>query len=239
MTKNFKYGKVASYTYNFLTNNLGHRKYYDEFFSQSNINLKDNCQVLDVGCGSCLLTIGLLKEYRKKRGVNIKVHGLDISKDILKLAYKNIIKAGFKDSVKLYFGNAQNLSKLKDFISRGNIPIQDNTYDLVMCSGVLEYIEDMQKVAYELQRVLKPNGTIIISSIRKSLIGKISSKLWKFKILPFHDINSNLDTIQLEQFYVDSNLFYMKSLRDIYTGVKTLKAHDNNKKLYKDINKLY
>ena len=229
MNKDFKYGKVASYTYDFLTNNLGHRGYYNEFFSQSNLPLKDNDLVLDIGCGACLLTIGLLKEYKMKRGINIKVHGFDISKDILKLASKNIIKEGFKDDVKLYLGNAQNIPKLKDFTSGEKKSIKNNTYDLVMCSAVLEYINDIQKATDEFQRVLKPNGTLIISSIRKSPIGKISSKLWRFKILSFNDINNSLETIELEPFYVDSQLFYIKSLRNIYIGVKERKNTYQNK----------
>ncbi|WPQ65956.1 class I SAM-dependent methyltransferase [Chitinophaga sancti] len=44
-----------------------------------------------------------------------------------------------------------------------NMPeIPDNTYDVILCSHVLEYIHDDERAMRELRRVLKPNGTALI-----------------------------------------------------------------------------
>ncbi len=220
MKDEFKYGKAVSYTYNFLTNNFGHKTYYDEFFSQIDLPLKDNDLVLDVGCGSGLLAFSLLREYKIKRGINIIVHGFDISRDILQIAYRKSLKIDFQDNIKLFLGNAQDISKLEDFTTAKKIKIKDNSYSVVMCSGVLEYIIDIKKATSELQRVLNPNGTLIISSVKNSLLGKISSRLWKFRIVSSREISDNLDNIELKKFTVDSSTIYMKFLKNIYMGTK-------------------
>lgn len=39
---------------------------------------------------------------------------------------------------------------------------EDNTFDVVICHNVLEYIDDKEKIINELNRVLKPGGTLSI-----------------------------------------------------------------------------
>lgn len=48
-------------------------------------------------------------------------------------------------------GDASELSKF-----------EDNIFDVVICHNVLEYIEDKEKIINELNRVLKPGGTLSI-----------------------------------------------------------------------------
>jgi len=45
-----------------------------------------------------------------------------------------------------------------------NIPVEDNRYDLILCSQVLEHLPDPKKVLSELNRVLKPNGKLWLSA---------------------------------------------------------------------------
>ena len=41
----------------------------------------------------------------------------------------------------------------------------DNTFDVIICHNVLEYIDDKKQVLNELRRVLKPNGILSIVNI--------------------------------------------------------------------------
>lgn len=43
-----------------------------------------------------------------------------------------------------------------------DIPLEDALFDLILCSHVLEHIEDDQSAMRELRRVLKPSGTLIV-----------------------------------------------------------------------------
>lgn len=45
-----------------------------------------------------------------------------------------------------------------------NVPIKDNTVDVVLCTEVIEYIHDYQKMLSEVSRVLKENGVLLLSA---------------------------------------------------------------------------
>jgi len=51
-----------------------------------------------------------------------------------------------------------------DFIAAlPDLPFQDGQFDIVICTEVLEYIENTQDAINELHRVLKPNGLAVVS----------------------------------------------------------------------------
>ena len=43
------------------------------------------------------------------------------------------------------------------------LPFEDNTFDVALCMVVLEHLEDPRKAIAEIQRVLKPGGTVLVS----------------------------------------------------------------------------
>ena len=47
----------------------------------------------------------------------------------------------------------------------------DNTFDMIICHNVLEYIEDKKSIVSELHRVLKPNG--ILSIVKHNRAGRV------------------------------------------------------------------
>lgn len=55
------------------------------------------------------------------------------------------------------------VSSLSDF--------EDNTFDMIICHNVLEYIEDKQSVLLELYRVLKPRG--VLSIVKHNRAGRV------------------------------------------------------------------
>lgn len=66
--------------------------------------------------------------------------------------WSEMLKNRWKDyEYKQIQGDASELSKF-----------EDNTFDVVICHNVLEYIEDKEKIINELSRVLKPGGTLSI-----------------------------------------------------------------------------
>lgn len=51
---------------------------------------------------------------------------------------------------------------VKEVFDIQDIPYEDNYFDLIYCSHVLEHVEDDRKAMKELHRVLKPDGTALI-----------------------------------------------------------------------------
>lgn len=44
------------------------------------------------------------------------------------------------------------------------IPLTDNQFNLIICSEVLEHIQDTRATIRELRRIMKPEGTLVVSS---------------------------------------------------------------------------
>jgi len=103
--------------------------------------------VLDFGCGPGYFTIDLTKKAKK-------VVAVDISSEMLKKAQRKAEKAGVK--------NIQFLQ------SNGtNIQLEDASADLILLVTVYHEVGESQAVLKEFNRILKPEGTLVIVEIIK------------------------------------------------------------------------
>ena len=117
-----------------------------DFNRLGNLN---GCRILDIGCGTGRhLSQALMVE-------NTAVFGADIHQADLKEARKRI---AYLEELGLCKGAYQLLSS--DIV---NLPFEDNFFDLIICSEVLEHIPDHHKAVSELVRILKPGKTLVIS----------------------------------------------------------------------------
>ncbi len=81
-----------------------------------------------------------------------KVTGMDFTDAMLEKARKNNEKMGFK-----------NVEFVKGDIEQ--IPLPDNTFDVVISNCVLNLVPDKEKAFSEIRRVLKPGGHFCVSDI--------------------------------------------------------------------------
>lgn len=58
------------------------------------------------------------------------------------------------------YDNRYDVDLILDVRNMNNI--QNETYDSVFCSGVLEHVDDFQQAMIEITRVLKPNGILLL-----------------------------------------------------------------------------
>ena len=113
-----------------------------------NFDFYPNQKILDIGCGQGRHCFGAYMH------ADLDVYGIDMGFDDVKKANENFNQFNErldKKSCNFIVGNAKTL------------PFEDNSFDHVVCSEVLEHIIDYESALKEIKRVLKPDGTFALS----------------------------------------------------------------------------
>lgn len=121
------------------------------------LTLKENAQVLDIGCG-----VGELINAAIKSRPDLRLTGMDFSKKMLEIS---------KDKNK----NVEHIHLNADKLSNVN-----RTYDCVVCTHSLPYYKDQEKIINEIANLLSKNGRLIIAfASANSIFDKIALSLVK------------------------------------------------------------
>jgi len=111
-------------------------------------DIKEGETVLDIGAGGGLDVF----LAAKKVGPKGKVIGLDMTEQMVEKARKNARKGNYKN-VEFKLGEAE------------NIPVKDNSIDLVMSNCVINLVPNKGKAYREIYRILKRGGRFVISDL--------------------------------------------------------------------------
>jgi ubiquinone/menaquinone biosynthesis C-methylase UbiE len=168
------YDRVAS-LYNLTFKFNGYGRSLEQYLRTHPLPLAPGAKVLDAGCGTGLLTLALLKVI----DLPVQITAVDLSATSIATAMR---------AVKEHAGRTQTVG-----FSQANVlslPFDDNTFDAIVTSGVLEYVS-LHEGFGELARVLAPGGHLLHLPVRPSLASRFLELLFHFKTHPPHEVEEN------------------------------------------------
>jgi ubiquinone/menaquinone biosynthesis C-methylase UbiE len=118
-------------------------------------------KVLDCGIGTGAMTLALASEIQGM----FDLSAVDISPLMLEQAAVNLNRLGI--------GCRSQLADIRA------LPYAPESFDLVMCAHAVEHLETPQTALNEMCRVLKPGGTLLVITTRKSVVGAFIHLKWR------------------------------------------------------------
>jgi 2-polyprenyl-3-methyl-5-hydroxy-6-metoxy-1,4-benzoquinol methylase len=150
-------------------------KFYEEqgihniYLREIDLMLNDNMDVLDVGCGTGLVSNLFADKYKNSRFTAVD----------------------FSDSIDYAsnFATTNGINNVKwvktDFLNFKT----SKKYDVIICCGVLHHIPQYEKALAKIKQLLKPGGKLLLALYNPN--GKILKR--------FFNINYNCDTLYQDQ----------------------------------------
>ena len=171
------YDKIAAF-YDLTFKLNGYGRSLDQYFANNPLPISRGAKILDAGCGTGLLTLALMRSIH----FPVSITALDLSATSISAARKAV--AGSR-------GRARDVT-----FAEGNLlslPFADNSLDLVVTSGALEYVKLDEGMA-ELARVIMPGGHLLHIPCRQpSPATTFLEILFRFKSHPRTEILKQTD----------------------------------------------
>jgi ubiquinone/menaquinone biosynthesis C-methylase UbiE len=164
------YDRIAD-VHNFALKLNGYRRSVAKYLRSLDLEVGPDSVVLDAGSGTGIVTMSLLDSgFRPKQVV-----ALDLSFNSLRVSREQFDKKKRYAPIDVTQGNILTL------------PFDENTFDMVMTCGVLEYV-NLDDGLKELSRVLKPSGKLVLLPVKAGIVGSMLEILYNFKIHPLNDV---------------------------------------------------
>lgn len=142
-----------------------------KFIKDEFVREKRPLKVLDIGCNE-----GMMILYTRNAGVDAEFHGIDI----LPEKKEKSLSRGYKQVI------------LEDLRTLDFKKLGEHTFDVVICSHILEHLEDPGLVLDKIQQVIKKGGILVVGVP----IGLLPGILWRRHITPIfcprHRISESL-----------------------------------------------
>jgi ubiquinone/menaquinone biosynthesis C-methylase UbiE len=135
-------------------------------FILNDLHVQDHSDLLEIGPGP-----GWLGIWMEQENPTLKITGLELSGDMIRVANENTIAEHVQDRVHHVKGNAERMDSLADA-----------SFDVIFSNGSLHHWVHPENVFNEISRVLKPKGVFCITDGKRNLHFKARLK---FHVLKF------------------------------------------------------
>jgi len=142
-----------------------HNKLLDLVVDLSGV--KDGEKVLDIGCGTGLLSLKFLEK------ADCIIYGIDSSSEMLEIFKEKIKKLNLADKISLGLEDAE------------NIDFRDEEFDIIASTVTLHHVKEKYPVIKKIYKLLKPGGRLLIGDIDVDTTGDLEDPERLLRILNF------------------------------------------------------
>ena len=158
--------------------------------------------VLDIGCGGGLISELLAKKNGNVTGIDENIYNIKQAREHAKI-----------DSIKINYKN----QSLDTFYKKNK-----KKYDLILCLEVLEHVNDVKKTLDKISELMKPGGTLILSTINRNLKSLLFAKIFGEYVLNWIPVGTH----QFEKFLKPEEIVEFLKLKKI--EIKNIKGIEFN-----------
>ncbi len=167
-----------------------------ERFKKAETMIKDNSEIIDIGCGR-----GDFVEYLTKRKQLSRILGIDFSKIAIEDAKKRITNAMFAD-IDIY-----KMADYKSLLEK---------FDYVICFETIEHLDRPDLLINNISKILKPEGFLILSTPYENLVYAEDEHIHSFN---FQDM---IDFFQKPKWNLIALTRYYKNFVNMFVLVQKL-----------------
>ena len=142
-----------------------HHKLLDLVVESSEV--EDNDVVLDIGCGTGLLSLKFLRK------ANCLIYGIDSSPEMLEIFKDKIQRLNLSKKISLELEDAERLG------------FEKNSFDIIASTVTLHHVKDKYPVIKRIYDLLKPGGRFLIGDIDMDTTGDLCDPERMLRILDY------------------------------------------------------
>ena len=150
----------------------GYRASVAKYLRSLNLRLDEESLVLDAGCGTGLVSMAFQEAglaAKRSIALDLSIKSIEVARDEFQKQKKRI----------------ENIDPVQGNILQ--LPFADETFDLLLICGVLEYTP-LDEGLREAARVLKKGAPLVLLPVKPSLVGSVLEILYDFKIHPLAEV---------------------------------------------------
>ncbi len=164
----------------YLSKEAGKKYFYQRRFKEvvSMLPKKNVDSILEIGCG-----VGYYASYLSRKSKNVS--SLDVSNEYIRRAKEYVLQTGNINNV--------NFSNISDFNLRDN----KNKYEVLLCTEVLEHLENPYKTLDSYLNCIKAGGSVILSFPSKYSVDELFMKM--YGLFAFNEHISTIDPFVVDK----------------------------------------
>ena len=158
---------------------LGFERSISSFIESLNLEYPQNAAIIDVGCGTGIIGLTLMKNHHDSQLV-----ATDLNKDLLKQTGKNAETMNIvKSRISLGISDIST-PKEATSIEPDTNKIEIKEFDIVSTGAAIGYSQNQESTIHTLLKMVKPNGFFINIEMNENFFGRVTSKKYHYPIIP-------------------------------------------------------